>query len=393
MNNFIPFALPDIGEPEIEAVAQAMRSGWLTTGPVAKQFEQEFAAYIGAGVDAIAVNSATAGLHLALEAMGVGPGDEVITTTHTFTASAEIARYLGAEPVLVDIDPKTLCIDPEAIRAAITPRTKVIIPVHYAGLCCDMQAILAIASEHGLRLIEDAAHSLPCTWHGEKVGSLASDVTVYSFYATKTLAAGEGGMIVTRDSAIAKRCRVMRLHGIDRDAFDRFTSKKPAWYYEIVAPGYKYNLTDPAAAMGRVQLSRLHEMSDRRQQIAHAYDQAFASLPLILPPRPEGLAGHANYRADDIHAWHLYVIRLSADAHIERNDFIASMAEKGIGCSVHYVPLHLQPYWRDRYNLTADMYPHSQAAYERMVSLPIYSRMTDEDVQRVISAATQLLAA
>lgn len=392
MNQFIPFALPDIGEPEIDAVAQAMRSGWLTTGPIAKQFEQEFAAYIGSGVDAIAVNSATAGLHLALEAMGVGPGDEVITTTHTFTASAEIARYLGAEPVLVDIDPKTLCIDPEAIRAAITPRTKVIIPVHYAGLACDMQAILEIARAYNLKIIEDAAHSLPSTWHGAMIGSLASDATVYSFYATKTLAAGEGGMIVTRDAAIAKRCRVMRLHGIDRDAFDRFTSKKPAWYYEIVAPGYKYNLTDPAAAMGRVQLSRLRDMCNRRQEIANAYDQAFAALPLVLPPRPAGLADHANYRADDKHAWHLYVIRLATD-RIERNDFIAAMAEKGIGCSVHYVPLHLQPYWRDRYNLTAQMYPHSQAAYEQMVSLPIYSRMTDEGVQRVITAVTQLLVA
>lgn len=390
MNHFIPFALPDIGEPEIDAVAQAMRSGWLTTGPVSKQFEQEFAAYIGSGVDAIAVNSATAGLHLALEAMGVGPGDEVITTTHTFTASAEIARYLGAEPVLVDIDPKTLCIDPEAIRAAVTPRTKVIIPVHYAGLACDMQAILTIAREHNLKIIEDAAHSLPSTWHGATIGSLASDATVYSFYATKTLAAGEGGMIVTRNAAIAKRCRVMRLHGIDRDAFDRFTSKKPAWYYEIVAPGYKYNLTDPAAAMGRVQLSRLHDMCNRRREIAEAYDQAFATLPLILPPRPTSLAAHANYRADDTHAWHLYVVRLATN-RIERNDFIAAMAEKGIGCSVHYVPLHLQPYWRDRYNLTAQMYPHSQAAYEQMVSLPIYSRMTDEDVQRVITAVTQLL--
>lgn len=393
MKNFIPFALPDIGEPEIEAVTQAMRSGWLTTGPVARQFEQNFSAFIGQGVDAIAVNSATAGLHLALEAMGVGPGDEVITTTHTFTASAEIARYLGAEPVLVDVDPQTLCICPQALRQAITPRTKVIVPVHYAGLSCDMDAILAIAREHGLKVLEDAAHALPTTWDGQKIGTLASDATVYSFYATKTLAAGEGGMIVTRDAALAKRCRVMRLHGIDRDAFDRFTSKKPAWYYEIVAPGYKYNLTDPAAAMGRVQLSRLHEMHGRRTEIAGLYDAALDGLPLVLPPRPAGLAGHGGYRATDTHAWHLYVIRLQPDVPISRNDFIAAMAENGIGCSVHYVPLHLQPYWRDRYRLTEQMFPHSQAAYEQMVSLPIYSKMDDAAVNRVAETVRQLLTA
>lgn len=213
-----------------------MRSGWLTTGPNAREFEREFAAYIGADVEAVAVNSATAGLHLALEAIGVGPGDEVITTTHTFTASAEVARYLGAEPVLVDIDPATLCISPAAIERAITPRTRAIVPVHYGGLSCDMDSILEIARKHGLKVIEDAAHALPASWQGRRIGSLESDLTVYSFYATKTLATGEGGMVVTRDPALAKRCRVMRLHGIDRDAFDRFTSKKPAWYYEIVAP-------------------------------------------------------------------------------------------------------------------------------------------------------------
>lgn len=235
-------------------------------------------------MEAVAVNSATAGLHLALEAIGVGPGDEVITTTHTFTASAEVARYLGAEPVLVDIDPATLCISPAAIERAITPRTRAIVPVHYGGLSCDMDSILEIARKHGLKVIEDAAHALPASWQGRRIGSLESDLTVYSFYATKTLATGEGGMVVTRDPALAKRCRVMRLHGIDRDAFDRFTSKKPAWYYEIVAPGFKYNMTDTAAAMGRVQLQRVQQMRDRRAQIAAAYDQAFADLPLTLPP-------------------------------------------------------------------------------------------------------------
>jgi dTDP-4-amino-4,6-dideoxygalactose transaminase len=394
---FIPFALPDIGDAEIEAVVQTMRSGWLTTGPNAKEFELEFARYLGdESLQAVAVNSATAGLHLALEAIGVGPGDEVITTTHTFTASAEVARYLGAEPVLVDIDPFTLCISPQAIERAITPRTKAIVPVHYAGLSCDMTAILSIAQKHGLKVIEDAAHSLPATWHGEKIGTLASDATVYSFYATKTLATGEGGMVVTRDPAIAKRCRVMRLHGIDRDAFDRFTSKKPAWFYEIVAPGYKYNMPDLSAALGRVQLGRIHQMRDRRSAIAEQLDAALAGAPVTLPPRP-GAAAPGNLSAtphapDDLHAWHLYVLRLTTDCAVDRDAFIARMAERGIGCSVHYVPLHLQPYWRDRYHLAPEMFPHSQHAYENMVSLPIYSSMTDENVQRVCATALDILA-
>ncbi|KAK69203.1 putative spore coat polysaccharide biosynthesis protein SpsC [Bordetella bronchiseptica 980-2] len=312
MSDFLPFALPDIGEAEIQAVTESMRSGWLTTGPNAREFEREFAAYMGADVEAVAVNSATAGLHLALEAIGVGPGDEVITTTHTFTASAEVARYLGAEPVLVDIDPATLCISPAAIERAITPRTRAIVPVHYGGLSCDMDSILEIARKHGLKVIEDAAHALPASWQGRRIGSLESDLTVYSFYATKTLATGEGGMVVTRDPALAKRCRVMRLHGIDRDAFDRFTSKKPAWYYEIVAPGFKYNMTDTAAAMGRVQLQRVQQMRDRRAQIAAAYDQAFADLPLTLPPSPGRTPGveRAAHRDDDEHSWHLYAIRI-----------------------------------------------------------------------------------
>lgn len=395
--SFIPFALPDIGEAEIEAVAQTMRSGWLTTGPNARAFEEEFADYLGGGgLQAIAVNSATAGLHLALEAIGIGPGDEVITTTHTFTASAEVARYLGAEPVLVDIDPATLCISPEAIERAITPRTKAIIPVHYAGLSCDMTAILSIARKHGLKIIEDAAHALPATWQGQRIGSLDSDATVYSFYATKTLATGEGGMVVTRDPAIAKRCRIMRLHGIDRDAFDRFTSKKPSWFYEIVAPGFKYNMPDLSAALGRVQLKRVQEMRDRRHVIAQHFDAALASLPVILPPRP-GVPGTRNaatpHLPNDEHAWHLYVIRLDDDCSLDRDSFIANMAQAGIGCSVHYVPLHLQPYWRDRYQLMPEMFPASQKAYERMISLPLYSCMSDADAERVATTAAQLISA
>ena len=261
-----------------------MRSGWVTTGPKARAFEQAFTDYLGGnGLQSIAVNSATAGLHLALEALGIGPGDEVIAPTLTFTATVEVVRYLGADPVLVDVEPVTLNIDPEAIRAAITPRTKAIMPVHYGGLACDMDAILAIARAHGLKVVEDAAHALPTTWQGRLVGQLDSDVTVFSFYANKTITTGEGGMVVVRDDELAKRIKVMRLHGISRDAFDRFTAKVPSWYYEIVAPGFKYNLTDIAAALGIHQLKRAREFQQRVAVVAEdAADPRGALLDRVL---------------------------------------------------------------------------------------------------------------
>ena len=380
---FLPFALPEIGEEEIAEVVDTLRSGWITTGPKAKRFETEFAAFLGdPAIQAIAVNSATAGLHLALEALGIGPGDEVITTTHTFTATAEVVRYLGADVVLVDIDPATLNIDPAAVERAISPRTKAIVPVHYAGLAADMPAILAIARRHGLKVVEDAAHALPSTCGGALVGTLASDACVFSFYANKTITTGEGGMLVTRDVALAGRARTMRLHGMSRDAFDRFTATVPAWAYEIVAPGFKYNLTDIAAALGLQQLKRVEAFQRRREAIAAAYDAAFAGLPLLLPPRPA---------PGDLHAWHLYVIRLQDDAPLARDRFIEAMFEAGIGCSVHYIPLHLHPYWRDRYGLSPERFPHSQRAYERMLTLPLYTRMSDADVARVCATVRRLL--
>ncbi|MDE2146345.1 MAG: DegT/DnrJ/EryC1/StrS family aminotransferase [Burkholderiales bacterium] len=381
---FLPFALPEIGDEEIAEVVSALKSGWVTTGPKTAQFERDFGAFLGAdeGLHCIAVNSATAGLHLALEAVGIGPGDEVITTTHTFTATAEVVRYLGADVRLVDIDPATLNIDPAAIEAAITPRTKALLPVHYAGLAADMPAILAIAQRHGLKVIEDAAHALPTTSGGRLVGTLGSDATVFSFYANKTITTGEGGMLVTRDAALAKRAKVMRLHGMSRDAFDRFTATVPSWTYEIVAPGFKYNLTDIAAALGIHQLRRLPGFQQQRERLAAAYDAALAGLPLRLPPR--ALSG-------DTHAWHLYVVRLADDAGVPRDRFIERLYAAGIGCSVHYIPLHLHPYWRDRYALEPSMFPHSQHAYERMVSLPLYTRMTEADVARVADAVRAAL--
>ena len=382
---FLPFALPDIGDDEIAEVVDTLRSGWVTTGPKAKRFETDFATFLDEpGLHCVAINSATAGLHLALEALGIGPGDEVITTTHTFTATAEVVRYLGADVKLVDIDPATLNIDPRLIEAVLTPRTKAIIPVHYGGLAADMPAILDIARRHHLRVVEDAAHALPATSAGRLIGTLASDAAVFSFYANKTMTTGEGGMLVTRDAALAERARVMRLHGMSRDAFDRFTASVPSWYYEIVAPGFKYNLTDIAAAIGLHQLKKVRRFQQRREQIARRFGEAFASLPLIAAPvAPPG----------ETHAWHLYPLRLADDAGVDRDRFIERLFELGIGCSVHYIPLHLHPYWRDRYALTPAMFPHSQRAYERLVSLPIYTRMTDADVERVIGAVREALSA
>ncbi len=389
--DFIPFALPDIGDAEIAAVSEALRSGWVTTGPKTRQFEQAFAAYLGGDLgggdlQALAVNSATAGLHLALEAMGIGPGDEVIVPTLTFTATAEVARYLGADAVLVDIDPVTLNIDIERVRAAITPRTKAIMPVHYGGLACDMAPLLALAREHGLKVVEDAAHALPTTCGGRLIGTLESDATVFSFYANKTITTGEGGMVVTRDPKVAERMRVMRLHGMNRDAFDRFQSKTPAWYYEVVAPGYKYNLTDIASAMGLVQLQRLEAFHARREVLARRYHEALKDLPLVLP---------AAAPAGDKHAWHLYVIRLAegaaVGAGVSRDTVVQGLADRGIGTSVHYVPLHRHPYWRDRYGLTPAMFPLADAAYLGMLSIPLYTAMSDAAQERIVLALREIL--
>ena len=382
MNQFIPFALPDIGEQEIAEVVDSLRSGWLTTGPKTKRFERDFAEFLGEEIEAISVNSATSGLHLALEALGIGPGDEVITTPYTFTATAEVIRYLGANPVFVDINPETLNIDSAKIEAAITPHTKAIIPVHVAGLACDMASILKIARKRGLKVVEDAAHALPTTYQGKLIGSLESDATVYSFYATKTLATGEGGMLVTRNPEIAARCRVMRLHGISRDAFDRYRSIKPAWHYEVIAPGFKYNMTDIAASLGIHQLKKAWILQQKRAKIAMRYSQEFADLPLLLPPLPLG---------SDTHAWHLYIIRLDESVKISRNSFIEQMSAKGIGCSVHFIPLHLHPYWRDTYQLKPEDFPFALSAYERAISLPIYTKMTEADQDRVIKAVKKTL--
>ncbi|MFC5458993.1 DegT/DnrJ/EryC1/StrS family aminotransferase [Massilia niabensis] len=380
---FLPFALPDIGEEEIAAVVACLRSGWVTTGPATRRFEAAFRDYLGADLQAISVNSATAGLHLALESLGIGPGDEVIVPTLTFTATAEVVRYLGARPVLVDVDAATLNMSPQAVEAAITPRTRAIVPVHYAGMACDMDAILALARRHGLRVVEDAAHAFPTRYRGRLVGTLDSDITVFSFYANKTMTTGEGGMVVVRDPDLARRIRLMRLHGISQDAFDRYVSKTPAWFYEVVAAGFKYNLTDIAAAIGIEQLRKIDRFLERRAALAARYDTALAGLPLVLPPRPEG---------DSTHAWHLYVVRLSAEAPLQRDELILRLSQLGIGTSVHFIPLHRQPYWRDNCASNPASFPVAEAAFGAMLTLPLYTRMQDADQERVIQALQTLLS-
>lgn len=384
LTDFLPFALPEIGEEEINEVISALRSGWVTTGPKTKQFEADFTQFLGdLSIESIAVNSATSGLHLALEAVGVGPGDEVIVPTYTFTATAEIVRYLGATPIMVDVDANTFNMTADSFGAAITDRTKAVVPVHFAGLACEMDPIISKAREHNIKIIEDAAHALPTLYNGRLIGTLDSDITVFSFYANKTMTTGEGGMLVTRDPELAKRCKVMRLHGISRDAFDRYVSTKPSWFYEVIAPGFKYNMPDIAAAIGIHQLKRLPNFQKKREKMADTYLQAFHGLPLEMPYLPKG---------SNTHAWHLFPVKLMPEAGLKRERFIELMAELGIGCSVHFIPLHLHPYWRDTYSLQPEMFPIAQRIFEQEVSLPLYTKMTDSDQQRVIDAVKKVLA-
>ncbi|HLP15495.1 MAG TPA: DegT/DnrJ/EryC1/StrS family aminotransferase, partial [Bacteroidota bacterium] len=335
---FLPFALPDTGEDEIRDVAEAIRSGWVTTGPRTKQFEADFAASVGAR-HAIALNSCTAAMHIALEAAGIKKGDEVITTPYTFAATAEVVRYFDAKPVFVDIEPSTFNMNPRALHAALTKKTKAIIPVHIAGLPADLDEIHEAASKHGIPVIEDAAHAFPSKYKGKMIGSL-SQMTCFSFYATKTITTGEGGMLCTESDEIADRCRIMSLHGISKDAWKRYTAEG-SWYYEIVAPGYKYNMTDVAAAMGLAQLRKAGMMLDRRRSIAQMLTSAFSRFPQLQPPVDD--ARHQ-------HAWHLYMLRLNLDRlTIDRARFIEELKKRNIGASVHFIPLHIHPYYRDLY--------------------------------------------
>lgn len=379
----VPYFRIDITDDEIEAVVGVLKSGWLTTGAQCAAFEQEFAAAIGGGVEAIAVNSNTSGLHLALEAANIGPGDEVIVPDLTFTATAEVVRYVGAEAVLVDVLPDTLCMDPADVERSVTPRTKAIIPVHFGGLSADLDALGRIAADYGLIIIEDAAHSFPSTFRKKMIGAHGTFATVFSFYANKTITTGEGGMIVTADEAVARRCRVMRLHGIDRDAFLRFQGDLASWRYDIVAPGFKYNLTDIAAALGRKQLAKALELRNRRASIAEAYLENLSTLPLDLPPRAA---------KGDLHSWHLFPVRLAADAPMDRRALEVVLNAAGIGYSVHYTPLHRMTYWRERYNLSDNRFPTATAYFDQCLSLPIFASMTLDEVHEVISVLREALS-
>jgi perosamine synthetase len=375
--DFIPFSLPSIGEEEIAEVVDALRSGWITTGPKTMRFERQFADYAGCR-HAISVNSCTAALHLALDAVGLEEGDEVVTSPMTFAATAEVVRYFRARPSFVDIDPVTMNIDPSKLEEYIGSRSgggpvKAILPVHFAGQPCDMDRILETARLHGLRVIEDAAHALPAFYKGKMAGTLG-DIGCFSFYATKNITTGEGGMLVTENDEWAERARLMRLHGISTDAWKRY-SAEGHWYYEITAPGYKYNLTDVASALGIVQLGKAEAFWKRRRKIARNYNEAFGGIEEVETP-PGG---------DNGHSWHLYVLRLNlARLGIDRDQFVAELKRRGIGTSVHFIPLHMHPYYRETYGYRPEDFPAAFESYKRAVSLPIYPKMTDGDVQRVI---------
>jgi dTDP-4-amino-4,6-dideoxygalactose transaminase len=378
--DFIPFYRPSIDREEEEAVLSVLRSGWLTTGEVTLQFEREFAAR--AGVDyALAVNSATAGLHLCLEAAGVRENAKVATSPYTFAATAEVIRYLGADPLFVDIDEESYNLSPECLEKALPKEDSIaaVIPVHVGGLPCRMNTIVEIAETRGALVIEDAAHCLPQEGQKDAPGTLGA-MGVYSFYATKPITTGEGGMIITRDAELAHRMSMMRLHGIDRDVWNRYTSRDASWYYEVKEPGFKYNLTDLASSLGRVQLRKSEGFHLARERIARMYLGGLAGLDYLRLP--------AN---DPNHSWHLFQIRLvPAKLTVDRDRFVDALMEKGIGVSVHFIPLHIMPYYRRTYGLKERDYPVALKCYLETISLPIYPDLEDEQVERVITAIKDL---
>lgn len=378
----LPYNQPDITEAEIEAVAETLRSGWLAPGPRARAFEEAFAAYCGAR-HAVAVDSATAGMHLALVALDIGPGDEVITTPTTFCASVNVIIHAGATPVLADIRRDDYCIDPAAIERAITPRTRAILPVHHAGSACRMDEIAALAHAHNLRVIEDGAHAIGTQVDGRQVGA-DSDASVFSFYATKNVTTGRGGMLVTDDDAIAERCRLLALHGMSNDAWDRYTARG-SWAYRVLAPGYNYAMSDLQASLGHAQFARIEEFQRVRRVLAERYDERLRAVSEIVRP---------SERPGTTHAWHLYVIGVRADRlRIGRDAFIEELRARGIGTSVHFIPIHHHPYYRERYGWAPGDFPVADAAFETMISLPLYTRMSAADVDRVADAVADIVSA
>ncbi|MFQ5583235.1 MAG: DegT/DnrJ/EryC1/StrS family aminotransferase [Calditrichia bacterium] len=387
---FLPFALPSIGEEEIREVVDSLRSGWVTTGPKVKQFEGDICEYVQAK-NAIAVNSCTAGLHLALSALGVGPGDEVVLPTLTFTATANVVVHLGAKPVLLDVG-NDFNVQPEFIENAITEKTRAIVPVHHSGQSVNLKEIYEIAARHNIPIVEDAAHAIGTTYHDHKIGSdylnfFGQDsnlkrAAVFSFYATKNMTTGEGGMITTNDDEYATTMRILSLHGMSKDAWKRYTSAG-SWYYEVVAAGYKYNMTDIQASLGIHQLKKLDGFIQRRQEIAAAFDNAFREMPEIEIP----------FRHNDRnHVFHLYMIRLNPDRlSIDRSQFIEALKERHIGTSVHFIPVHLHPFYKKTYGYQQGDLPNAEKIYERIISLPLYPAMNDGDVKDVITAVEYVI--
>jgi len=382
-DTFLPYCLPDITESEIDEVVSTLKSGWLAKGPRTRLFEQKFAEYVGAK-HAVGMNSCTAALHIALVAAGIEPGDEVITSPMTFAASANTIIHTGATPVFVDIDPLTGCIDADAIEVKVTPRTKAIVPIHYSGQACDLDKIYGVAEKYGLFVSEDAAHAFYTQYKGRMIGSGAPGAVSYSFYATKNLATGEGGMLTTDDDKIAERARVLVSHGMSKSAWNRY-AKGGSWRYDIEEFGYKYNMFDIQAALGLKQLERLGTMQQRRAEIANAYTQAFAAMPAMIVPKPS--------RDTSTHCWHLYVIRLNpAKLNLTRDRFIEGLAERNIGTSVHFIPVHLMSAYANRYGYKPGDFPYCEAWFDNVVSLPLYPTLNDDDVQYVIEAVRELVS-
>ncbi len=380
-SDYLPFCRPSIGEEEIAEVVDTLRSVWLTTGPKTRAFEQAFGAYTGAS-HSVALNSCTAGLHLALLAAGVTDGDEVILPSLTFCATANVIVHRRATPVFAEIDEASYTLDPASFEQRITPRTKAVIPVHHGGQVCDMHRINEIAAKHGIAVIEDAAHAAGARLDGVPVGNISA-FTSFSFYATKNLTTGEGGMLTTNDSAAAERIRVLALHGISADAWKRY-SKEGSWYYEVLESGFKYNMTDIQASIGVHQLAKLDGFVARREQIATRYTTAFHDLPDVITP---------IVRPGVHHAWHLYPIRVRAGRlRIDRAGFITELANRGIGASVHFIPVHLHPFYRDTFGRRRGDLPITERVYDEFVSLPLFPSMTAAETERVIAAVRGIVA-
>jgi dTDP-4-amino-4,6-dideoxygalactose transaminase len=381
MLGFLPYDRPDVGDEEAAAVAEVLRSGWITTASKTKEFEQRFAEYVGAG-HALALSSGTAAMHVALAAWGIGPGDEVITTPNTFCSTVHVIVQQGATPVLADISADDYNLDPDRAAERVTPRTKAIVVVHLAGLPCQMGRLLGLAHTHDLKVLEDAAHATGTQVGTRRVGSMGH-ATAFSFYATKNLTTAEGGMLTSNDAEFIDQARLWHLHGLSRDAWKRYTAEA-AWRYDVLVPGFKDNMTDVQAAIGLVQMDKLERNLARRAEIACRYTQAFSQLPELIPA-PEAHPG-------DRHAHHLYILRLNLDRlRIGRDRFFEELKARGIGASVHFIPVYHLSYYRQHFDWRPGDFPVTETVFDSCLSLPCYPRMTDADVERVIAAVSEIV--